>query len=171
MPFEPPDASRGLVSRTLMYAIGLVLLFPVPLLLSVEWDGANARPERAEERRPNAPLQRRHQRILEAAARLQQQLARLEGLLAGGRFTERRDRDAALSEWQDEMERIKAEYRIWGVVDVQHPDATAEDALRNALLYLHSLKHLAMNDPNWQTSAEFSRLRGDFESSLATAVR
>ena len=171
-PVVLPSASRGTVSKSLMYAIGLLLLFPVPLLLNLEWDGADARPGPVVEERPLPPQDVRRQQIVEASALLQGQLDILEavlrnepGSLDGG------SQEAALAQWQKEMERIKATYRIWGVVDVQHPDPTAEDALRNAYLYLHSLKHLAASDPRWETNPEYHRIRNDFTRSLATAVR
>ena len=167
-----PSASRGTVSKSLMYAIGLLLLFPVPLLLSLEWDGADARPGPVVEDRQLPPQDVRQQQIVEASALLQHQLDTLESVLrnkSGQQSAE--SREAALAEWQNEMERIKATYRIWGVVDVQHPDPMAEDAVRNAYLYLHSLKHLAANDPHWETNAEYHRIRNDFTTSLATAVR
>ncbi len=165
-----PRASRGTVSKSLMYAIGLLLLFPVPLLVSLEWDGADARPDPVVEERPLPPRDLRRQQIVAAAALLQKQLSTLEALLRDD-SSDIAARKAAFDEWQKEMERIKASYRIWGVVDVQHPDPAAEDALRNAYLYLHSLKHLAVNDRHWDTNPEYQRIRNDFTTSIATAVR
>ncbi len=165
------ESSRGHVSRTLMYVLGLVLLVPVPLLLSFEWEGAGAEPAATVESKAPSLREARRQRILEAAAQLRHQHQVLVRLAGGEPPVDPGAEPTTMAEWQSAVERIKAEYRIWGVVDVQHPDATAEDALRNALLYLHSMKHVVTTDPNWRLNPEYVRLVQEFESSLDTAVR
>ena len=169
-PVAVPLASRGTVSKSLMYAIGLLLLLPVLLLVSQDWDGANAGPGAAVSEPHIPPRDVRRQQITAAAALLRQQLDSLEALLRNGP-PGGEPMEAAMRGWQGEMERIKATYRIWGVVDIQHPDPTAEDALRNAYLYLYSLKHLGATDPHWETGAEYRRVREAFLASLDRAVR
>lgn len=168
---ELQGGSRGQVSRSLMYLLGIVLLALVPLLLTLEWRGAEAQPQQTLPSKDERYLDIRKSDVHNAAKELRRQLDTLEYFLESHAAMSPEQQEATLAQWQRSVEDIKARYRIWGVVDVQHPDAVVEDALRNAVLYLHSLKHVALNDPGGRLSPEYQRLRGNFLENLATAVR
>jgi len=154
-----------------VFLVLAAVILLIPLFFSLEWNGAEAQQTKVVVQKASLPFDVRRSEVVKAAEELQSQLVSLDDFVAVRSGLSRHDQAVRMEAWQRKSEEIKAQYRIWGVVDAQHPDAVAEDALRNALLYLHSLKHLVMDDPAPEQNAEYQKIRASFEESLALAAR
>lgn len=173
-PSGPTGSSRssgGRPSRTAMLLTGLVLL-PCAFLFSLSWGGPLEPPAIASPQSlPQVSQDEvRRAEIQEASTALRQKLDELEHHLARRSTLSEAERGAWSTRWQDDLQNIKDRYHIWGTVDANHPDARAEDALRNALLYLYSLKHMATRDRSGVGSQDYRKVRDSVISSLSAAA-
>jgi hypothetical protein len=163
----PPQPPR--VSGATKYLVAIAALLIAPILVSSSWSEEGERPALMSNATGDQNLALRRAELREATAALSEQLSQLDQHLEKRWSMGDREREQWIGRWHDGLQSIKDRFHVWGTVDAHHPDARAEDALRNALLYLYSLEHVAMKDRQAATGPEYRRLRDSFEQSLVAA--
>ena len=152
--------------RPLFYVIGSALVLFGLFVFGL--DGTLDRPLVASAMVDARSSEARYTEIRAAADVLERLLVKLEQHLDQRAAMDPSTRAQWLAAWEAELQAAKGHYQLWGNLDATRSDARAEDAIRNALLYLVSLERLAARDDAGRT-AEYEELRSSFASSLATA--
>jgi len=149
-PPASPLAPAALTVRRMMMVAILISVSVISLVILVD------RHRQAEASiSPQAQLVQQHAERQEELAKAIHQLDRLyrdmkrvqqsQGMDAAERRTWAKD-------WRDRVQRVKDQYRLYGEINYTRVNAQAEDALRNATLYLSSLEASAVSSARQRPS-------------------